>query len=130
MHTREEFEDALRQVAADHPGPYEAVVNTEHKKAAHVPYSYEDCIAGCVIQRLEPDIHAKMLAYESDMKEGFSLAQVSESEEFHDLIEELREAFPDGEYQMLADAQRQQDVEHTPFVNIVEDLLANVPVTR
>lgn len=118
MHDAEDVIAALGAEAALHPYRYVPGGSTEHKREAHVPYSYDDCIAGCVIRQLEPEIHREILEFEMKHQQSFSLTWAKANrlgyhpEAYHDierLISKIQEAFTEAAYHVLSDAQGHQD---------------------
>ena len=118
MHDADEVIEALQSEAALHPERYVAGRNTHHKEVAEVDYSYDDCIAGCVIRQLEPEIHRELLEFETKHKQSFSLTWAKANRlgyhpeaqtDIERLISKIQEAFTGVAYDVLSDAQAHQD---------------------
>lgn len=110
--------EVLDKLAVAHPGRYEVAANTEHKKAAGVLYSYEDCIVGVVVCELRPDVHAQLLAWEAEHKNGFTLSLYNGAAA--PMIDLLHEVFTADQFEVLAAAQRDQD-QGRPWASIADD---------
>lgn len=121
MTTTPEFTDAqilskLDELAAAHPGRYDTGTNTPHKEAADVSYSYDDCIIGCLISDLIPELHTELLAYETRWSDSFQLANPvgtpaygAQAERRRQLIADIEAHFTPEQFRALALTQTHQD---------------------
>jgi len=127
-HGIEEVRKIIKTLAEEHPGRYLAE-RTEHKNKASISYSYEDCIAGCVIKQLEPEVYDNLLEYEETGKTSFSLYRPAESAdallveevERRDVATQVVDVFTRPAFDLLQYAQREQD-NHVAWSRIAEDL--------
>ena len=99
----------LDKLAADHPGTYTVGDTTPHKAEAGMSYSYDDCLIGCLIREVDPELHAEILEYEKDEADSFQLGTESHTETRHaHLQRQMRELFGPA-FPVLRDAQARQD---------------------
>ncbi len=117
MHDYNEVLAVLEKLAAEHPGKYTSGKNTPHKVEAGIGYSYDDCIAGCVIRELEPDLHERLLRQEK-ISGPFGLPRSDYSHKLP-VLREVDDAFESGAYDLMRYAQMSQDSGNT-WPNAVE----------
>lgn len=104
MFTDEEILKALDTVVdGKRDYVYEANCNTEHKRDTGIIYSYDDCIVGCVIRELDPDLHAQILEEERAKGTSWSFHRTS------DYADGIRMPFRNAQIQALRRGQRFQD---------------------
>lgn len=104
---RKAIKEVVAEVGKDHV--YEGRKNTPHKIAANIQYSYEDCIVGCVIRKLEPELHQKILDYEKSEHTSFSFRFSNPWR----LRSGIDAAFTDDQQRALRQAQAIQDAGET-----------------
>lgn len=105
----------LERLADEHPGRYVNDFVTDHKKRHRINYSYDDCIAGCAIRVLEPELHAQILEYEATESESFSLNESlhhnsQNSHQLQPIVDALKERFTPKALLALTFAQYRQDI--------------------
>ena len=107
--SKRQVQTTLRRLAREHPERYDSSPNTPHKAEMALPYSYEDCIAGCVIREHTPDLHAEMIDYEDREHQSFVLRGDDLEDDAWELVQKVREAYTPGAFDLMASAQRWQD---------------------
>lgn len=77
MYTNKQLSKALAEVVAEKGADhrYDIDRNTPHKIEAQVEYSYDDCIVGCVIRKVDPVLLSVILEHELENQETFSFKE-------------------------------------------------------
>lgn len=110
--TYEEVLDALKEVVREHGEEhrYEQGFTTDHKKDYELEYSYDDCIVGCVVRKLDPELHMKMLENEAHYRKSFAWDEKDVVPSIRLLLEEFT---TDKGHRLLNSAQMDQDLGET-----------------
>lgn len=93
--------------------------NTEHKRKVGTSYSYEDCLAGCIIRNLDPKGHQLFLDTEVEHQGAFNIQSVVRSatapsynwlrKRYAKAYDYLKANFDHDAINILIQAQNQQD---------------------
>lgn len=111
MFTNDQILDTLQKLADARPGKYDSDNMTPHKVVADLSYSYDDCIVGCLVRELAPEVHEKLLNAESATGEAFGWGDgpAVRSESIINALSQARALFTDEQNLALAHVQDRQD---------------------